>query len=167
MSGDARILTERVLTQFANLVYANRKRVYKLWIVAPWIGCSERRTDPLPRLIEGVRERSPDVFLITRPPEEIWHKKAVQLLSESTKLHAYVKPSLHTKLYILQCDGFQAAVFGSPNFTPRANEVNDELAIDIRTTMQDRSDPTARMIDDLLQYALSLRERSDQLELGK
>jgi hypothetical protein len=59
-------------------------------------------------------------------------------------------------LYILKCDGFQYAMLGSPNLTFRADTQNKEIAVEFRTGMSERADPTAAMVDDLSKYATAL-----------
>lgn len=156
-----KILTDNVLTSFANLVYANKRRLYRLWLIAPWIGSSEGALDPVLRIVEALRSTRCRLVVITRPPVLIWHERAVAILRRHPRREVFECSTLHTKLYILDCDGFRAAILGSPNLTPAANADNRELAVEFRTTVQGRSDPTAALISELISYAWSLRNQDD------
>ena len=41
-----RLLTRAILDKFATMVYANRERIYRVWIVSPWIGAEDAGVDP-------------------------------------------------------------------------------------------------------------------------
>ena len=140
MASEIEIHTERILSKFADLALANKYRIYRIWLVTPWIGFKEKSRDPLVRLIEAAQNKRPEVVLITRKPREDWHKKGVSFLNSTCSTIPHVLPDLHSKLYVLECDGFRAAFLGSPNFSTQANEVNQEVAVEFRTTMTDPAD---------------------------
>ena len=50
------IVSEGILDDFADLVSANKKRLYRLWLVTPWLGYDDCRTDPLYVLIDSLRK---------------------------------------------------------------------------------------------------------------
>lgn len=156
-----RILTVSVLTAFADLVDANKRRLYRIWLIAPWIGTSSHGTDPVRRIVDAAKSSHCRFVVITRPPMLVWHAQAVQTLCQHPQREVFQCGSLHTKLYILECDGFRAAVFGSPNLTPAADTQNRELAVEFRTTVQGRNEPTAALVSELQSYAWSLRNQHD------
>lgn len=156
-----RLLKRAILMSFAKMVYANQNRVYRLWLVTPWIGTGDEGSDSLCVLIEALRRQRCDVVVITRPPREVWHLKGEQLLEKELNAIVYHCPSLHTKLYIAECNGFRGAVLGSPNLTPRANEFNREIAVEFRTTTTSGDHEIAIIINELIDYASSLREERD------
>jgi hypothetical protein len=156
-----RLLTQSILTNFAEMVYANQSRVHRLWLVSPWISTIEEGIDPLCVLIEALRKQSCAVVVITRPPKEAWHLRGEELLEKELRAMIHHCPSLHTKLYIAECDGFRCAVLGSPNLTPRANVTNREIAVEFRSTTMSNDDETAIFINELIHYASSLRGQRD------
>jgi len=161
----ARLITRHVLRTFAELVQVYRERAYRLWLVSPWLSSEDDGRDSLLLLTDAIRGRSCPVVLVTRPPASDWHLKAVQLLRVNTNLTAFSCPSLHTKLYIAECDGFRVALLGSANLTTRADRVNREIAVELRTTAEDpRVDAIAGLISELTDYASSLRD-DDGVEL--
>jgi len=156
-----KILTENVLTAFADIVVANKRRLYRMWLVAPWIGSDTDGTDAVARIMEALKATHCRVVVITRRPMFVWHHRAVELLASHPQCEIFVCETLHTKLYIVECNGFRAAIFGSPNLTPAANLRNRELAIEFRSTVQGRSDPTAALISELVSYGSFLRGQDD------
>lgn len=77
-------------------------------------------------------------------------------LAASETCTIYYNNALHTKLYIADCDGFRAAILGSPNFTPAGEHRNIELAVEVRTTMSTKSDDIAALTYDLMEHAYSI-----------
>jgi PLD-like domain len=152
-----RLLTDSILANFANAVFVHRDIIYRLWIVAPWVGYEQARTDPILQLIDALRGKKKSVTIITRPPAEIWHADAIRLFEANIKPVVYYCANLHTKLYIMECDGLRSAILGSPNLTPRANTLNREIAVEFRTTTDSPKDDIAILINDLTQYASELR----------
>jgi hypothetical protein len=80
-----------------------------------------------------------------RKPAADWHLEAIHVMWENFRPTLYYCPTLHTKLYLAECDGFRCAVFGSPNLTARADGENRELAIEFRTTVESREDEGSRV----------------------
>lgn len=156
-----RLVTDGILRSFADLVYANQQRIYQVWLISPWIGGEDERQDTLFRLIDGIRSVGAGATLITRPPIHAWHVRGIELLRANTGVVVYTCRDLHTKLYLLECNGFRAAVLGSPNLTPRGDRTNRELAIELRTTVEGRDNPIAEVITQLTEYAFYLRGEDD------
>jgi phosphatidylserine/phosphatidylglycerophosphate/cardiolipin synthase-like enzyme len=152
-----RLITDQVLGAFARSVYANQRRVRRVWILSPWLGSVEDADDALLLLIDALRNRSCPIVLITRPPDAAWHLRAIQLLQSNCAANVFLHPNLHTKLYIAECDGFRCAVLGSPNLTPRSLRQNREIAIEFRTTVESSEDDVAALLTELTEYASSLR----------
>ena len=150
------IVSESILDNFADLVADNKKRLYRLWIVTPWLGYDDYRTDPLYVLIDSLKKTTCTITLVTRPPNADWHQRGVDLLSTGIQPILYHCPSLHTKLYILECNGFRAVMLGSPNLTPNANKRNRELAVRFCTTESDRKNDIVRIVNESIIYARDL-----------
>jgi hypothetical protein len=114
-----RILTDNVLTSFADLVNANKRRLYRLWLIAPWIGSTGAGLDPVLRIVDALQNSHCRLVVITRHPTFVWHGRAITALCRHPHREVFECNSLHTKLYIVECNGFRAAVFGSPKFDSR------------------------------------------------
>jgi len=159
-----RLLRKNILDQFAGVALANQSRLYRLWLIAPWFGGERTSEDPLLHIIQATRARRCEVIAVTRRPESAWHARAVDYLRANTRCTLYYSSNLHTKLYIMECDGFRSAVFGSPNLTTRADRHNRELAVEVRSTAFSETDELAQLLNDLLVYAHDLRS-DDGVEL--
>jgi hypothetical protein len=155
-----RIIRKSAISEFANLVSTYRDDAYRLWLISPWIGVyTDGSIDPLQLMIDSVRMPSTCmVNVITRRPlkNAEYHHNALQLLRDNLRPLMYYCDTLHTKLYVLEANGFTAAVLGSPNLTAGGNTANVELAIEIRDTSSRRTDEVSTMLHDLVQYANDL-----------
>jgi phosphatidylserine/phosphatidylglycerophosphate/cardiolipin synthase-like enzyme len=155
------IITEGSLTTFADVAFANKYRLRRMWLVSPWMTIGESKVDPLSLIIEAVKYRSCVVQVLTRSPREGWHRQAIEILRATVNPILLYSPHLHAKLYILDCDGFRYALLGSPNLTRRALVQNRELAVEFRTSYSSRVDNTAAMVEELISYANSLMADDD------
>jgi hypothetical protein len=153
------LITEAVLGSFAELVYHNQRRAYRLWLITPWLTCDDTNDDALGLIHEALKDTQCSIIVITRPPNDVRHQYAIDLLRK-LKTTVYLCPNLHTKLYILECDGFRAAILGSPNLTARANRFNREIAVEFKTVVDSDSD-VATIVSQLTEYASALRGEDD------
>lgn len=156
-----RLLTESILGSFANSVEVHRNILHRVWIVAPWIGSEAGKTDPVLQLVDTLRDSPRAVTVITRKPTDAWHLTAVQLLQANVKPVVYYCATLHTKLYIMECNGLRSAILGSPNLTGKANRTNREIAVEFRATSESVRDDVAVLLTELVQYASDLRGISE------
>ena len=154
--GSIDILTERTLSHFGEVVFANKYRARRLWLISPWVAAESGRCDPLSLLVEALCASDCTLHIVTRPPTHAWHLNAINVLCKNLKPLLFYSKQLHAKLYLLDCDGFQYAVFGSPNLTGRANTINRELAVEIRASSRSSSEREAAMISELMAYAQSI-----------
>ena len=156
-----KIITDGVLSSFADLVQANQRRLYRLWVIAPWIGSADSGLDPVYRIVEAVRGTTCRLVIVTRPPVTVWHLNAINILRRHSNHEVFGSAALHSKLYIAECNGFRGAIFGSPNLTPAADEQNKELAVEFRSSRSGREDPISAVISELISYASTLRSQDD------
>jgi hypothetical protein len=161
------VLTSGALTKFAAAVYANKPRLRRIWLVSPWIGGIAPGVDPISYLVEALQGSDCNVNVVTRKPTAAWHLEAVRVIWENFRPTLYYCPTLHTKLYLAECDGFRFAVFGSPNLTGKADGENRELAIEFRTTVESREDEVAAIITSLADYARDLAAEDDVRLIGR
>jgi hypothetical protein len=142
------------LGEFANAVYAYAEDIYRVWLIAPWLSLGKDASeDPVVLMVDALRGKKQCVTsVITRPPTDDWHRRCLGALG-TLKPVGYFCNVLHSKLYAFESPGFALAMFGSPNLTSRANEVNVELAIELRGPANPRGDDVSRVIADLLKYA--------------
>lgn len=157
MAAAVRLIAEGALSSFADLVYSRQRSLYKLWIISPWIGVGDEGDTPVLRMIDALKTRKPSTIVVTRKPDTAWHFSAVRRLAQQPNCQVYTCPDLHTKLYIAECDGFRAAVLGSPNLTPAGDRRNKELAVEFRASQGGVRSDVWQVIRDLRTYASELR----------
>lgn len=162
MSG-IRIITENALGIFADTVYRNRDRAFRIWLITPWLALGEGRLDPIAMLVEALHGNRARINIITRCPTEAWHSEAIRILSANVPVTLFYCRNLHAKLYILECNGFRYALLGSPNFTGKAMSQNREIGVEIRTTMENATSSAAVLMSELTQYAQTLIREDDVL----
>jgi len=155
-----RLIRKSAIGEFANVVYTYREMIYRLWLISPWIGMyTDGTLDPLQLMVDAVRTRPKCmVNVITREPRANanWHTNALRVLRDNVKPTMMFCKSLHTKLYIMECDAFICAMLGSPNLTAGGNTENIELALEVRGTSLTRVDEVSGMLCDLVEYAHAL-----------
>ena len=150
------IISESSLSCLSEVAFANRHRLRRIWLITPWVTEAHGKYDFLSMIIEASIASKANLRVLTRPPRDVWHKKALQVLNANLKPTILYNPQLHAKLYILDCDGFRYALLGSPNLTRRADRDNVELAIEFRSSYQGRVDKISSMIHELIVYANAL-----------
>jgi len=123
------LTTRRVLDLFlVNLSRAPKWQ--RLDIVSPWI---DEIDSPLASLnfdqiLRRLREDNTTVYLVTRPPQEAWHSRAVHRLADSGRANIALVPELHVKLFTAQTLQSSFAMIGSANFTTKSL-INREIGV--------------------------------------
>lgn len=116
-------------------------------------------TDPLQLMVDAVRTKPRCmVTVITRQPKkkDAWHSDALTLLKNNVRPTIFFCETLHTKLYILECENFVCAMLGSPNLTAGGNSANIELALEVRNHSLRTKDEVTWMLRELVDYARGL-----------
>jgi len=166
-SSGTQLLVDAPLDALVAMICAHKARLRELIIISPWLSVdNEDRRDSLLVIADELQDKRVEITIVTRPPELKYHVDAIATLRRRIGLRLFTCPTLHTKLYLLQCDGLRCAVVGSPNLTRAATHDNRELAIVFRTTMQTNEDDIAALITQLQEYALELLREDDVLEVA-
>lgn len=155
-----RLIRKAAIAEFANIVYTYRDMIYRLWLISPWMGMyTDGTVDPLQLMVEALRAKPKCmVNIITREPNprHDWHINALTVLRNNIRPTMMYCKTLHTKLYIVECDSFACAMLGSPNLTAGGNTANIELALEVRGLSLIRHDEVSGMLCDLVDYAHAL-----------
>jgi hypothetical protein len=123
------LATRRVLDLFlSNLSRAHGWK--RLNIVSPWI---DEVRGPLATLnfdqmLRRLHDDKATVYVVTRPPQEDWHRRAIERLADSGRANIALLPDLHVKLFTAQTVQSSFAMFGSANFTTRSL-INREIGV--------------------------------------
>ncbi|MCM8822532.1 MAG: phospholipase D-like domain-containing protein [Candidatus Omnitrophica bacterium] len=102
-----------------------------LIIVSPIICTLKRTRYTIPYLVEKITKERIRTYVITRKPEENFHKEAVDILAQSDFIEIRYNNSLHANLYICaylnEWNSF--ALLGSANLTKHSIEKNIEVGV--------------------------------------
>lgn len=115
------LASRRVLDLF--LTNLSRAHGWKrLNIISPWI---DEVRGPLATLnfdqmLRRLADDKATMYLVTRPPQEDWHRRAIQRLADSGRANIALLPDLHVKLFTAQTLQSSFAMLGSANFTTRS-----------------------------------------------
>jgi hypothetical protein len=148
------------LSKFAETARLNQSGLLRAFLISPWIVVNgDEEFTPLIKLILAAKESGARLTVITRPPTLAGHDKAIKLIARLVKAEILFMRNLHAKLYLLECNGLRAGMFGSPNFTPYGDKRNVELAADVRSVRS--TDLAAQFLDDLFVFARELMSDPD------
>jgi Putative DNA-binding domain len=123
------LATRRVLDLF--LTNLSRSHGWKrLNIVSPWIDevGGPLATLNFDQMLRRLGDDRATVYVVTRPPQEDWHRRAIQRLADSGRANIALLPDLHVKLFTAQTLQSSFAMFGSANFTTRSL-INREIGV--------------------------------------
>lgn len=114
------VATRRVVESFLSRL-SKSTGWKKIFIVSPWISVIDANTDlPFELFLKRVKEYGTTLYVVTRPPEEEWHEKAINLLGATGRANVVTVPELHSKLYSASTDTGAFVLLGSANFTQRS-----------------------------------------------
>jgi hypothetical protein len=133
----AQIVTRRVIAHFLG-VLGRSHGWNKVYLVSPWISeISHPGVPSLAQMAKRLRDEDATAYVITRPPIEDWHEKALRILENSRRANIVLVPDLHTKLYCASTAEADFALFGSPNLTQQSLQ-NIELGVFVSGTSAGR-----------------------------
>lgn len=120
--------TRRVLDLF--LVPLARSAGWKrLFLISPWISdIGHPASLTSNQLLKRLRDDGTTAYVVTRPPEDEWHERAVKRIGETGRANVVLVPDLHTKLYTAVTNYGSFALLGSANFTQQAL-INREIGL--------------------------------------
>lgn len=128
------LATRRVLDLF--LASLSRAHGWKrLNIVSPWISelSGPFATLSFDQLLVRLQRDTTTAYIVTRPPEEEWHQRAIQRLADTGRANIALLPDLHVKLFTAQTLQTSFAMLGSANFTAQSL-VNREIGVLVKAT---------------------------------
>jgi hypothetical protein len=125
--------TRRVVSLFVDAL-ARSHGWKRLYLVSPWISeFGDEAGITFQQFIKRLKDDNATGYVVTRPPVEAWHVRAVEMLANSGKANIVTVEDLHTKLYCADTDQGSFALFGSANFTHQSL-INREIGVFMRAS---------------------------------
>jgi hypothetical protein len=113
----AQLVTRRVPEKFLRRVIDGNDAYRSLVLVSPWIDPMYDEPYRLEALVNKIRSRSIPTYVITREPEETWHREAVELLCKCATVEMNFNHLLHAKFYVCECVPHGFALLATSNLT--------------------------------------------------
>jgi len=145
------IIGNRPVEKFLQRFFIIDEIPQNLIIVSPIICTLQQTRYSIIKLIEKITRDKIITYVITREPEELFHKEAINILYQSDFVEIRYNNSLHAKLYIsaYQNEYISFALLGSANLTRHSIEKNIEIGI-----MIFRCGTGRNLWDELFQWGL-------------
>lgn len=113
------LVTQRVTEAFFLRVVAEDRPISSLTIVSPWVSAWDTGKVAFQRLCQQISIRPIRTLLITRPPDEAWHRDALDRLAHAGVTIALL-PDLHAKVFVCEAIPVGFGLVGSANLTRRS-----------------------------------------------
>jgi len=125
----AELILQRPVYRFLQRFFLSEAKTQDLIIISPFITTLEGTRYTLSSLRDKIeRERIP-TYVITRKPEDIFQKDAIDLLKASNYIEIRFNDSLHAKLSVCRREDGGFALLGSGNLTRSSIEKNIEIGM--------------------------------------
>jgi len=121
--------TENPVKDFFKRLYLTDIEPTSLIIISPFIGNLSRTRYSLERLRKRIEEERIPTYIITRMPEDEFHKESIDLFFDSDFVEIRYNNSLHAKLYICMGKDTGFAFLGSGNLSRNSMERNIEIGL--------------------------------------
>lgn len=154
------ILTERSVERFLHR-YMSSSGQQVLLIISPFIGNLEGEAYKLSDVINKTQSEKGRVYVITREPQESYHKEGLAVLEQGESVEIRYNPDVHAKLYVswnlVEEESF--AMFGSGNLTSSGINYNLELGMIILSRGYGR-----KLVRELYHWGNNLRTQSQKIK---
>jgi hypothetical protein len=154
------ILTDRSVQRFLQR-YMSCSEQQVLLIISPFIGNLEGEAYNLEDIIHKAQSDKGRIYVITREPQEEYHKEGLAVLEQGKNVEIRYNPDIHAKLYVSwnfnEVESF--AMFGSGNLTSPGVSYNLELGMMILSRGYGR-----KLVRELYRWGDNLRTQSQKIK---
>jgi hypothetical protein len=127
-----RLTTRRVVASFLSTL-ARSHKWQRIYLISPWISSfGDECGMTFPQFLKRLKDDNATAYVVTRPPEQVWHRSAVECIAQTGQANVVLVPSLHTKLYCADTAQGSFALLGSANLTMQSL-TNREIGVLIRS----------------------------------
>jgi len=125
----AELITDKPVKRFLQKFCLSDEDFESLILISPWIDPLEGVRFTLAFVLDKVTNLRIPTYVITRKPEESWHRQAVDMLLGCNWVELRYNNSLHAKLYVCKEREGGFALLGSGNLSRASVEKNIEIGI--------------------------------------
>jgi phosphatidylserine/phosphatidylglycerophosphate/cardiolipin synthase-like enzyme len=127
----AEIVTSKPVQRFLLKFYLSDFPIQSLILISPFVGTLQGSRVTLESVCKKALDNRIFTYVITRPPEEEYHQRAIDSLMNYDHVELRFNESLHAKLYIClgQDESHSFALLGSANLTRNSMEKSIEIAM--------------------------------------
>lgn len=127
----AEIVTSKPVQRFLLRFYLSDIPIQSLILISPFVGTLEGTRVTLDAVCKKAVEKGILTYVITCPPDDEYHQKAVDTIKNYDLIELRFNESLHAKLYVCLCqdESRSFALLGSGNLTRNSIENNIEIAM--------------------------------------
>lgn len=125
----AELILQKPVYRFLQRFFLSEAKTQDLIIISPFMTTLEETRYTLLSLRDKIEHERIPTYVITREPEDVFHKDAINLLKTSNYIEIRFNDSLHAKLYVCRREDSGFALLGSGNLTRSSVEKNIEIGI--------------------------------------
>jgi hypothetical protein len=104
----------------------------RLYVISPWLSTFGKDCGmSFEQFVKRVRDDRPNLYVVTRPPEDGRHQEAVDALAATRSANIALLPNLHAKLFVAVTRSMSVSMVTSANFTAQSLD-NHEIGLLIR-----------------------------------
>ena len=131
ISAYVQVVTDRPVERFLRKLFLSALDIDQLVIVSPFIGSLAGTRFGLRELCTRLDKRHIPIYVVTREPQEPYHRDGVDTLLSFSQVEVRYNPAIHAKLYVCWCreEAQTFALFGSGNLTEPGLATNIELGM--------------------------------------
>jgi len=157
------LLVERSVDRFLQRFMSNTGQ-QALLIVSPFIGNLKGESYELTEVLKKARSEKCRVYVITREPQDEYHKEGLAVLEQGENVEIRYNPDVHAKLYVSwnRNDEESFAMFGSGNLTSSGISYNLELGMMILSRGYGK-----KLVRELYHWGNNLRTQSNCIKAIK
>lgn len=128
------VRTTRVLDLFLGAL-AKAPEWRQIYIISPWLSLIDSPALPTATFLRKLVDDQATAYVVTRPPSDEWHEKAIEAFGEGKRSNVALLPELHMKLFVAVTTQATFAMLGSANFTAQSF-ANREIGVLVTGTGQ-------------------------------
>ena len=118
-TSEVTVVTREVVPQFISRI-AHRPKWKRIWLVSPWISPMDSPGSlNFNQVLQRLQTDDCTTYVVTRPPDQDWHRDALNALRDTGCASIVLNPALHAKIYVAETASHNCGLLGSNRSVPR------------------------------------------------